>query len=152
MPGLSEVDKSKGCYHCPVGDAAYHVCVKLVPLNALAKESLLLHGLYRRALVHADKAEVVQFALVDAASPCQLMVGGYQQHQLVLGICHCLLTQLTAVRLPAYSCQALVAQDHKAELQMLQSTNKCNNEAMQSRYCDGSAACRCCCRQRMAER
>lgn len=93
------------------GGAAYHVCVKLVPLNALAEESLLLHGLYRGALVHADKAEVVQLALVDAAPLCQLMIRGYQQHQLVLGISHCLLAQTTAVRLQLISCQAVAAQN-----------------------------------------
>ena len=74
--------------------AAYHVCVKLVPLDALAKESLFLHGLHRGALVHADKAEVVQLTLVNAAPPRQLMAGGDQKDQLILSIGHCLPTNM----------------------------------------------------------
>ena len=99
MPSLSGLDSSMDV--STAGDAAYHVCMKLVPLDALTKEGLLLHGLHRGALVHAHKAEVVQLALVDAAPPCQLMVGGHQQHQLILGVCHCLRTQLGAVSLLA---------------------------------------------------
>lgn len=64
------------------------MCVKLVPLDALAKKSLFLHGLHRGALVHAHKAEIVQLTLINAAPLRQLMVGRYQKHQLILSVWH----------------------------------------------------------------
>lgn len=84
----------QGIWPPPAKFARYHVCVKLVPLDALAQEGLFLHGLHRGALVHADKAEVVQLTLVNAAPLRQLVVGGYQKHQLILRVWHCLLTSM----------------------------------------------------------
>ena len=97
----------------PARFAAYHVCVKLVPLDALAKKSLFLHGLHRGALVHAHKAEIIQLTLVNAAPQRKLMVGRYQKHQLILSIRHRLSQAYIHQSEPDQQVWHVLAQDSK---------------------------------------
>ena len=70
----------------PWGSWLHHVYFEMLTLDVLLLQQAFLRGPRTVPLVEADKVEVVQFILVNGAPPGQLMVGGHQQHHLVLSI------------------------------------------------------------------